>query len=88
MTLLSRLRIRSRLLLGVLIPVVITAATLAWITVAQIKSGGEAELERLEASLLSARKEGLKNLVDTARSMRPRMVVFSVTTGPIQSQAR
>ncbi|ARM85960.1 methyl-accepting chemotaxis protein [Marinobacter salarius] len=69
MTLLSRLRIRSRLLLGVLIPVVITAATLAWITVAQIKSGGEAELERLEASLLSARKEGLKNLVDTARSV-------------------
>ena len=40
MTLLSRLRIRSRLLLGVLVPVVITAATLAWITVAQIKSGG------------------------------------------------
>ncbi|MBJ7276139.1 methyl-accepting chemotaxis protein [Marinobacter salarius] len=69
MTLLSRLRIRSRLLLGVLVPVVITAATLAWITVAQIKSGGEAELERLEASLLSARKEGLKNLVDTARSV-------------------
>ena len=69
MTLLSRLRIRSRLLLGVLIPVVITAATLAWITVAQIKSGGEAELERLEASLLEARKEGVKNLVDTARSL-------------------
>jgi methyl-accepting chemotaxis protein len=69
MTLLSRLRIRSRLLLGVLVPVVITAATLAWITVAQIKSGGEAELERLEASLLNARKEGLKNLVDTARSV-------------------
>ena len=69
MTLLSRLRIRSRLLLGVLIPVVITAATLAWITVAQIKSGGEAELERLEASLLEARKEGVKNLVDTVRSL-------------------
>ncbi|WP_434050058.1 methyl-accepting chemotaxis protein [Marinobacter salarius] len=69
MTLLSRLRIRSRLLLGVLVPVVITAATLAWITVAQIKSGGEAELERLEASLLEARKEGVKNLVDTARSL-------------------
>jgi len=69
MTLLSRLRIRSRLLLGVLIPVVITAATLAWITFAQIQSGGEAELERLEANLLEARKEGLKNLVDTARSV-------------------
>ncbi|MCL7942437.1 methyl-accepting chemotaxis protein [Marinobacter sp. ATCH36] len=69
MTFLSRLRIRSRLLLGVLIPVVVTAATLAWITVGQIKSGGEAELERLEASLLEARKEGLKNLVDTARSV-------------------
>lgn len=69
MTLLTRLRIRSRLLLGVLVPVLITAATLAWITVAQIKSGGEAELERLEASLLQARKEGLRNLVDSARSI-------------------
>ncbi|MDX1551962.1 MAG: methyl-accepting chemotaxis protein [Marinobacter sp.] len=69
MTLLSRLRIRSRLLLGVLVPVLITAATLAWITVAQIKSGGEAELERLEASLLDSRKEGLKSLVDAARSV-------------------
>ncbi|MEP1216927.1 MAG: methyl-accepting chemotaxis protein [Marinobacter sp.] len=69
MTLLSRLRIRSRLLLGVLVPVLITAATLAWITVAQIKSAGEAELERLEASLLDSRKEGLKSLVDAARSV-------------------
>lgn len=69
MILLSRLRIRSRLLLGVLVPVVITAATLAWITVAQIESGGEAELERLEASLLASRKEGLKSLVDAARSV-------------------
>ena len=49
--------------------VAITAATLAWITVAQIKSSGEAELERLGASLLEARKEGVKNLVDTARSL-------------------
>ena len=69
MTLLSRLRIRSRLLLGVLVPVVITAATLAWITVAQIKSAGETELERLEANLLEARKEGVKNLVDAARTL-------------------
>ncbi len=69
MNILSRLRIRSRLLLGVLVPVVITAATLAWITVAQIESGGEAELQRLEASLLESRKEGLKSLVDAARSV-------------------
>lgn len=69
MNLASRLRIRSRLLLAVLIPVLITAATLAWITVAQIKSGGEAELERLEARLLDSRKEGLKSLVDAARSV-------------------
>ncbi|NMT63055.1 methyl-accepting chemotaxis protein [Marinobacter orientalis] len=69
MPLLSRLRIRSRLLLGVLVPVVITAVALAWTTVAQTKSSGAAELERLEDSLLEARKEGLRNLVDAARSV-------------------
>ncbi|MBL3558631.1 MULTISPECIES: methyl-accepting chemotaxis protein [Marinobacter] len=69
MNLLSRLRIRSRLLLGVLVPVLITAATLAWMDIADIKSAGEEELARLEETLLEARKDGLKNMIDAARSL-------------------
>ena len=69
MNLLNNLRIRSRLLLAVLVPVVLTAATLAWITVSQINAQGEAELERLRTDLLETRKNGLKNLVDAARAV-------------------
>nr|WP_297401357.1 methyl-accepting chemotaxis protein [uncultured Marinobacter sp.] len=69
MRVLSNLKIRTRLLVAVLVPVVITAATIAWITVSQIQSNGEAELERLEKSLLEARKDGLKNLVDAAKAV-------------------
>ena len=69
MNLLNNLRIRSRLLLAVLVPVVLTAATLAWITVSQIDAQGEAELERLRTDLLETRKNGLKNLVDAARAV-------------------
>ncbi len=69
MKLLSQLRIRSRLLLGVLIPVLLTAATLAWMDISQSRSAGEEELVRLEASLLEARKGGLKNMVDAARAL-------------------
>lgn len=69
MTLMTRLKIRSRLLLAVLVPVLLTAATIAWVTASQISANGEAELERLEESLLDARKTGLKNLVDAARAV-------------------
>ncbi|WP_152208095.1 methyl-accepting chemotaxis protein [Marinobacter changyiensis] len=69
MHLLNRLRIRTRLLLAVIIPVLITAGTIAWIALAQVEQNGERELERLEVNLLDARKEGLKNVVEVARSV-------------------
>lgn len=69
MNFLNTLRIRSRLLLAVLVPVVLTAATLAWITVSQIDAQGEAELQRLKTDLLETRKNGLKNLVDAAEAV-------------------
>ncbi|MCG8519172.1 MAG: methyl-accepting chemotaxis protein [Pseudomonadales bacterium] len=69
MNVLTRLRIRYRLLLGVLIPVLVTALVIAWISVGQIRHNGEMELERLEKTLLEARKESVKDVVDTARSV-------------------
>lgn len=69
MTFMSNLTIRARLLIGVLVPVLITAGTIAWITGSQIQAKGEAQLERLGEELLDARKEGLKNLVETARAV-------------------
>ena len=69
MSILNRLRIRSRLLLAIMVPVLVTAVVIAWITIGQVRSNGEAELVRLEQTLLDARKEGLKNVVDAARSV-------------------
>jgi methyl-accepting chemotaxis protein len=69
MKFLNQLTIRTRLLVAVLVPVLITAATLAWITAKQIQKNGEEELERLEASLLEARKTGLENMIDAARAV-------------------
>ena len=63
MQFLNTLSIRARLLVAVLVPVLITAATIAWITANEIQANGEAELERLESNLLDARKAGLRNLV-------------------------
>ncbi|WP_417520443.1 methyl-accepting chemotaxis protein [Marinobacter sp.] len=69
MNFISSLRIRTRLLLAVLIPVLATAATVSWISVSEIRASGEAELKRLESSLLDARKAGLKNLIDAAEAV-------------------
>lgn len=69
MNIINRLRIRTRLLLAVLIPVLVTAVIVSWVSVAQIKAGGEAELERLESSLMESRKDGLKNLVEAAKAV-------------------
>ncbi len=69
MNFMTNLRIRTRLLMAVLVPVLITAATISWITVSSIQASGEAELQRLENRLLEARKEGLRNLVDTAKAV-------------------
>ena len=69
MSFMSNIKIRTRLLIGVMVPVLITAGTIAWITGAQISANGEAELERLEAELLAARKEGLKDLIEAAKDV-------------------
>ncbi|MFP3976524.1 methyl-accepting chemotaxis protein [Marinobacter sp. KMM 10035] len=81
MNFLTNLRIRTRLLLAVLIPVLVTAATVAWISVSQIQANGEVELERLETSLLAARKAGLKNLIDAAKA-----VVLDAKNNPALSE--
>ncbi|WP_375182775.1 methyl-accepting chemotaxis protein [Marinobacter sp.] len=82
MSFVNNLRIRTRLLAAVLVPVLLTAATIAWITASQIQANGEAELKRLEANLLEARKTGLKNLVDAARA-----VVLEAKNDPDLSEA-
>lgn len=82
MNVLSRLKIRSRLLIAVLVPVLITAATLAWITANQIQANGEAELKRLETSLLEARKTGLQDLIDAAEA-----VVLEAKNDPSMTEA-
>lgn len=69
MSFLNNFTIRTRLLIGVVLPVLITAGIIAWITASQIQANGEAELERLERELLSTHKQGLKNLVESARDV-------------------
>ncbi|BES70380.1 methyl-accepting chemotaxis protein [Marinobacter nanhaiticus D15-8W] len=69
MNLFNRLRIRSRLLIAVLVPVILTAFTITWFTVNQIEQDGEAEIDLLRVNLLEARKAGLKNVVETAYSV-------------------
>ena len=69
MNLVERLRIRSRLLIAVLVPVLVTAGAVAWVTAAQLRANGEAEVERLRSNLLEAHKTGLKNLVEGARGL-------------------
>lgn len=69
MSFLNKFTIRTRLLIGVVLPVLITAGIIAWITANQIQTNGEAELERLEAELLETHKQGLTNLVESARAI-------------------
>jgi len=69
MKFLGSLKIRTRLLMAVLVPVLITAATIASITITQIQENGEEELQRLEDSLVESRMAGLKNLVAAAKAV-------------------
>ncbi|WP_328185231.1 cache domain-containing protein, partial [Marinobacter sp. OP 3.4] len=64
----ERLRIRSRLLIAVLVPVLVTGGVIAWITASQLKASGEQEVERLRENLLEAHKQGLKHIVQAART--------------------
>lgn len=68
MIFLERLRIRSRLLIAILVPVLLTAGVVAWVTSNQLSANGVAETQRLRASLLEAHKTGLKHLVEAART--------------------
>ena len=69
MGILNRLKIRYRVLIAVLVPVILTAGILQGLAIKQMQDNGEAELERLEEGLLDARKQGLKDLVDSARDI-------------------
>lgn len=66
---LTRLRVRSRLMISILVPVVMTAVVVSWITTYQFERGGEAEIERLRHSLTDAHRGGLKHLVESVRSI-------------------
>ena len=65
----SQLSIRMRLLLAILVSVVLTAIVGAAVAISEIRSNGEAELQRLQQGLLEARTEGLKNVVESAHSI-------------------
>ncbi|MDX1635389.1 MAG: methyl-accepting chemotaxis protein [Marinobacter sp.] len=65
---LSQMRIRSRLMIGVLVPVILTAGVMGWSAYAQIQSQADAELQRLEQNLLDSRKESLRDVVRMAYS--------------------
>jgi len=81
MGLLSRLSIRTRLLLATLVPVLLTAAAISFITVEQLRSNEQRQLAQLEESLLESRKDGLKTLVDVAK-----IVALEAKKNPLLSQ--
>lgn len=69
MNVMNGLSIRARLLLAVMVPVILTALTIAWISISRVEANGRAELQRLQERLMATRKEGLKNLLETAKSV-------------------
>jgi methyl-accepting chemotaxis protein len=81
MGLLSRLSIRTRLLLATLVPVLLTAAAISFITVEQLRSNEQRQLAQLEESLLESRKDGLKTLVDVAK-----IVALEAKNNPLLSE--
>src|SRR5690606_21580879 len=68
MNLISRLSIRARLLIGILLPILLTGGITAWLTVSQLQQQGAAEVDRLRQNLITAHKDGLKQIVEAARS--------------------
>lgn len=69
MSIVNNLRIRSRLLIAVLVPVILTALTITWFTMHQLREDGDANIEMLRQNLLEARKTGLQNVIETTRSV-------------------
>ncbi|WP_150911796.1 methyl-accepting chemotaxis protein [Marinobacter halotolerans] len=66
---LNRFRISFRILVSILFPVLLTACSIAWVSIVQIKANGETEIDRLETRLLESRRTGLRDTVDVAHSM-------------------
>lgn len=89
MSLLDKLRISSRLLIATLLPVLLTAGVIAWITANQLRAAGEAEVQRLEENLLEARKTGLQDLVTGVRTLlEPEINSRDLSQEEAQSLAR
>ncbi len=66
MNFLNKLKIKYRILFAVVLPILITATVISFITVHQIRSNGEKELALLEKQLIESKKDSLKNIVDSA----------------------
>lgn len=69
MNYLSRLRVRARLMIAILVPVLVTAVAATWVTTYQFERAGDAEIERLRGGLTAAHRVGLMHLVESVRSM-------------------
>lgn len=82
MTLFDRLTIRSRLLIAVLVPVLLTAIGIAWYATSEFTTDSERQVQRLGDQVVQARKEGLRNLVEFARA-----TVMEVKNDPRYSEA-
>src|SRR5690606_39599425 len=68
MSFISRFSIRTRLLVGILLPVFLTAVVISWLTVDQLHSQGVEEVELLRTNLIDAHKAGLNQIVEAART--------------------
>lgn len=65
---LNRMRIRTRLLLATVLPVLASAIVIAWATSHLMQANGEKEVERLRSNLIQSHKEGLRHIVESART--------------------
>ena len=66
MNFLNKIKIKYRILFAVIIPILITASVISFITMHQIRSNGEKELAILENQLIESKKDSLKNIVESA----------------------
>lgn len=69
MKIMNNLRIRTRLMISLIIPVVLTASAVAIVTTQQMKAAGEHQIELLEADLMESKKESLQDLVGAVEAI-------------------
>lgn len=74
MSLISKMKIRSRLLLAIIVPVLLTAFVIAYITSVEMQKSGDKQIDRLEETLVDSKKDGLKNLVGGSESLLNEMI--------------